>query len=449
MMVKKFKAGLNMQSLRKGLVMYSVVVFAVMFIAQAAILFSQPADADVIDTGFTCTGAAGSGASCNSIVPYNPIEGHMFGCYNKGSGFKCYQVPTNSIQGLPGCYLASNGTWGACGCNIAQCQAQCEQQYAGQPGHHTYTSICTNCGQKFTCGCDISVIPTVTPTPPTPTPTPQGCPSTQARFLVGDRGLVSSGNYNLNEIPPFHYSVLVNQDVNQFFQGNVTITGPFGTQSHNNGNTRNVPTPWNSGTYTLTARYNGEVCDTAQVSLFESHTPTPSPSPSVSPSPSPTATATPTVSPSPSPSPSPTPIPSNVTVTKTALNEGPVQIGSNVVFRIDIRNIGQTTVTAINFRDQYNSSRLDFRRIYLNNGNTVTNEFSIDENLGIIRHEDLTQDFGDLAPGATMTFFFEFRALVATNRTCNDVFIIPSGGKGEISARDCVEIKETPPPTDL
>lgn len=152
-------------------------------------------------------------------------------------------------------------------------------------------TICSG-GQFMDCGnCN--------PPPPTTVP-PEQCPSTQARFLVGGHGLVSSGTYQITEIPPFQYSVLINGDVNQRFQGNVSFSGPTGNANHSNGNTHDVPQPYQPGTYTLTASLsNGTVCDRASVTI--AGVPTTVPPTSVPPTDTPTVTPTSTNTPTPTP----------------------------------------------------------------------------------------------------------------------------------------------------
>lgn len=238
-----------------------------------------------------CSGACNSGSSCNGYG--TPPVGSMFGCYaNNSGGYGCYDVPTN--QGGSSCYKDANCNDRSCGCDINRCEAECLTENAGNPGYHTNTNICDNCGQEFTCGCYIpeSGTPTPTPTRPNITDTPQqGCPDTQARFRFNidgtDIGWVEDGSYNLNSVDLFNYAVFINRDTNQIFQGEVVLSGPFGTESNGNGNQRNVPTPWQVGTYNLTARYQGEVCDQVSVNLITTDTPTPTP----------TSTPTPTVTP--------------------------------------------------------------------------------------------------------------------------------------------------------
>ncbi|KXK26228.1 MAG: hypothetical protein TR69_WS6001001223 [candidate division WS6 bacterium OLB20] len=480
--------------LRKGLMAYSIVLLGGLFVAVASLLFAGSADAAIVDRGITCSGAGGSGASCN-VLGHPQNVNHMFGCYNFGSGFKCYEVPVEYVKpGLPGCYMDTSGNWHAsCGCNVSACEDACRAAHAGQPGTYTHPGTCSGCGQNFTCGCTIT--PTVTPPVSTP---PQGCPSTQARFLVGDSGLVQSGSFNIDEVPPFQYSVLINGDVNQKFQGNVRLTGPFGSREHNNGNTRDVPTPYQAGTYRLEARFNGELCDSAQVQLRNIQitnlqcweTGCNDAGKQCAPGSGLVCQNNRCVNPD---------YPNNsdckpdvelecwetgcsiqgnscadglecqndrcvnpqypnsetceavpgITLEKVAVNgSGPYNIGQTIPFRIVITNTGQTTYTAINFVDTYNTARLDLIRIVnLNNNQDVTGNFTVNRTLGRITANDLTSFMGDLGPGQTFRLRFDFRALTATSQTCNDVSIQPNGGDW-MDDEACVSVNQ-PPPTDL
>lgn len=286
-----------------------------------------------------CSGAPRSGAECNALG--TPPVGRMFGCYYDGNtttGYGCYDVPTNSNNGLPGCFLDTDGVWKNCNCDINQCVSTCEQVFAGQPGTHQYTDICGRnqaygCGQEFTCECYIPQN-TPTPTPPittttTPTPTvtitttPPTCPDTQARFRVvldgNDRGWNDQHPpAELSTIDTLQWAVFINQDTNQYFNGNITLSGPGGTQTFSNGAPQGVPTPWQVGTYNLSAVYNNQTCDSASFTIVQS--PTNTPTPSVTPSPTVT------------PSPSPTPIPDHITVSGSVvcLDDGRTLNGATI-----------------------------------------------------------------------------------------------------------------------
>lgn len=483
------------KQLRKGLIAYSVVLLAGLFVALSAVLFAGSSEALVVDRGISCSGAARSGAECN-VLGYPQNVNHMFGCYNKGAGFKCYEVPANSNEGLPGCFLDTDGQWKNCGCDIAACENACRNNNANNPGSHTQGWTCNGCGQNFLCGCTVS--PTIVPTTGTPTPPPQGCPSTQARFLVGNSGLVKSGQFQLTSVPPFEYSVLINGDVNQKFQGTVLLTTPNTSRTHNNGDTRQVPTPHVAGNYRLVASLNGEVCDTAEVRLINAeitnlqcwetgcndsdkqcapgsglscvnnrcvnpqYPNNPDCKPDVTLKCWETGCSTQgnvcenglsclnnrCVNPQYPENPTCEAVP-GITLDKMTPNgPGPYNVGQIVPFRITITNTGQTTYSVISFRDSWNTSRLDFIRIINNaNGNDVTSNFTINRTMGVVSSNDITTFLGDLGPGQSYNLRFEFRALAATNRTCNDVSIVPIGGN-QMTDDACVSINQ-PPPTDM
>jgi len=438
----------------KLLVFYSVIIFAILLIASVLIIQTR----EVQSTGVRCSGAGGSGAECNSLG-YPSQENHMWGCYDRGSGFFCESVPANSTQGLPNCFMNGAGQWLPCGCDIGACQQACIQQNAGRaPGHYLHYATCSGCGQNFTCGCDISSPPPTPTSTPQPTPSPT-CPSTQARFFVEGAGqLVNSGSYVIGQdVPKFEYSVLINMDTSQFFQGKVTLSGPFGNSAHNNGNTRSVPQPFQAGTYTLEARLqDGTLCDRATVSLtnrpietlqcFETgcndeNKQCASGSGLV-------CLNNRCVNPS---------FPENETcegipginISKVAVNgAGPYDIGQIVPFVIRINNTGQLPYSTLSFRDTFNHSKLQLVRI-LNEGNgqDISSYFTINNSLGTVSNNDLTVAFGDLQPNSSIGIRFEFRSLTASNWTCNDVFLVPND-QPEINAQACVAINN-PPPTDI
>jgi len=454
---------------KRVLIVYSIILMGLFFFAQIILLFANPVEAVVVNRNYPCSGAAGSGTECNALG-YPQNVNHMFGCYASGGGYSCFEVPANDNNGLPGCFLDTDGQWKNCGCDIAACENTCRANYANQPGFHVQGATCNNCGQHFTCGCNIA--PTETPTT-TPTNTPPTCPSTQARFTIGSRGLVSGGTYNIAELPPFQYSVLINGDVNQRFQGNVTLSGPFGSLTQPNGNTRDVPQPWTTGGYTLVARLtNGTECGRATVSFVAGDklctrcTPgqsdgnacetTTVPSNANCPSGYNQVTGNQTCASfqsnnqCPVVTVTPTP-PSGITIDKAVpAGSGPYQVGAEIRFRITITNTGQTTYTSVYFRDQYNQSRLDFLRIInAKNNQNITGSFNVNEQTGAISINDITTVLGDLAPGQNYQIDMYFTALAPTSTTCNDAFIIPEAGKPEMGDQACVSINQTPPPTDL
>ncbi len=111
-----------------------------------AIVFSMDVEA------YACSGSCESGSQCNAAG--TPAEGKMWSCRLVSGSYQCVQDPTN--DGGSRCYLSCNPYgWFPCGCDVSGCESRCENQYANSPGHHTRTEICSNCGQEFTCGCDI------------------------------------------------------------------------------------------------------------------------------------------------------------------------------------------------------------------------------------------------------------------------------------------------------
>jgi len=83
------------------------------------------------------------GVECNAYG--NPPEDKMASCI-KG---KCVYEEINARG--PSCWQG-----GYCGCNVQQCELDCLAKYKNYPdGHYTLTETCKNCGQEFTCGCDI------------------------------------------------------------------------------------------------------------------------------------------------------------------------------------------------------------------------------------------------------------------------------------------------------
>lgn len=91
-----------------------------------------------------CSSRCESGAECNQYG--NPSPGNMWSCWN----FQCVQEATNS--GGNSCYLDCTTGWGPCGCDISRCETNCKNNISpGESG--TYTMLCDNCAQKFTCSC--------------------------------------------------------------------------------------------------------------------------------------------------------------------------------------------------------------------------------------------------------------------------------------------------------
>ncbi|MBU0757604.1 MAG: carboxypeptidase-like regulatory domain-containing protein, partial [Nanoarchaeota archaeon] len=100
----------------------------------------------------TCTGSCESGSQCN--VYGNPNPGKVWSCKNTGSYYECIQTSADNCD-----YLDCSLGWRDCGCDVSGCEQRCESQYANQPGYHTRTEFCDDCGQKFTCDCYIQEVP--------------------------------------------------------------------------------------------------------------------------------------------------------------------------------------------------------------------------------------------------------------------------------------------------
>ncbi|MFQ5492807.1 MAG: hypothetical protein ACE5DX_01455 [Candidatus Dojkabacteria bacterium] len=493
--MNKLLLKINISKYRRGLVLYSILLLSGLIVATVALILFQPASAGQYNSGVHCSNEAYSGAECNSIG--NPREGHMWGCYDpngNGSTATCWEVNTNDVPFgyLGGCFYAGPGNWRPCECNITQCENNCRAQYANSaPGHYTRTEICSGCKQEFTCGCDIAATPT-----PTPTDTPVECPysSTQARVQqnasspwAGSINIVCGESFNVGS---FHNGT-------GQFAGDTTIRvfSPNGsTITLGNGQSYTTSNSW-PGLYRVevtTNGYNHPNCEgTASAICSEVITPTPTPTDTLTPTPTPTITVTPvgdrictrctarlddanvceqTTVPDTQSCPAgyndtqgglytcddfevgnqcPVAVPGIEVEKRVISGAGPYQIGETVRFRIVIGNTGQTTLSSINFTDEYNNSRLDFLRVVnAKNGQNITSGFSVNEGAGVISSFDLTNVLGDLQSGQNYRIDFLFRALAATNRTCNEVFVIPEGGKNDVDDRACVSI-ERPPITDL
>ncbi|MEM3373655.1 MAG: DUF4215 domain-containing protein [Candidatus Woesearchaeota archaeon] len=100
---------------------------------------------------FSCSGSCESGSECNAAG--DPSEGKMWSCRKVNGAFQCVQEEINA--GGSSCYLDCQSGWQPCGCDEQGCVERCLRDNAGKPGHHTRTEECSNCGQKFTCGCNI------------------------------------------------------------------------------------------------------------------------------------------------------------------------------------------------------------------------------------------------------------------------------------------------------
>ncbi len=137
------------------------------------------------------------------------------------------------------------------------------------------------------------------------------------------------------------------------------------------------------------------------------------------------------------------------TISKIApAGNGPYLSGQTVEFVVKITNIGEVTFAQVRFRDEYDASKLALMQIIAIDGSNVTAQFTVDPSLGVITHPDLTTFLGDLAPGASYSLVYKFRALQATSSTCNIAQAIPDGMPPK-SAQACVSIDVQSPRTDL
>jgi hypothetical protein len=123
---------------------------------------------------YYCSGSCESGAECNQYG--DPPPGKMWSCWSQ----TCSYEDVNS--GGSSCYLDCQTGWSPCGCDVSECEDRCMDTIGpGESG--TYTMLCDNCRQKFSCDCEkpgVSNTPTNTPTSTptsTPTNTPTGTPT--------------------------------------------------------------------------------------------------------------------------------------------------------------------------------------------------------------------------------------------------------------------------------
>ena len=119
---------------------------------------------------YYCSGSCESGAECNQYG--DPPPGKMWSCWSQ----TCSYEDVNS--GGSSCYLDCQTGWSPCGCDVSECEDRCMDTIGpGESG--TYTMLCDNCRQKFSCDCEkpgVSNTPTNTPTS-TPTSTPTNTPT--------------------------------------------------------------------------------------------------------------------------------------------------------------------------------------------------------------------------------------------------------------------------------
>ena len=157
------------------------------------------------------------------------------------------------------------------------------------------------------------------------------------------------------------------------------------------------------------------------------------------------------------PTPTPTPVGElDINIEKVVEADRVYRVGELVTFKITITNTGDTTLTEILFADEYQTNQLVFSRIlHGETGADITTEFTdsvlgnVDEDLGLIEHQDLTvvSGFGDLDPGDSLILDIEF---VVQDNTCNFARVTGSNENGQASddSQDCILIEEEQPETD-
>jgi len=135
------------------------------------------------------------------------------------------------------------------------------------------------------------------------------------------------------------------------------------------------------------------------------------------------------------------------TIEKVATNDdGPYDIGDLVNFRVTIRNTGETTLNNIAYRDVFDHRYLEFVSVRGTSpanpaGIDMTDSFtkSVSGNITTFTNPDITVQLGDLGVGQSIVFNYVFRARLANNRACNDVFA-SANGLPEEQARDCIGV---------
>jgi hypothetical protein len=83
---------------------------------------------------------------------------------------------------------------------------------------------------------------------------------------------------------------------------------------------------------------------------------------------------------------------------------GEPKVNDEVIFRIRVTNSGDTLLTRISLSDLYDASILEYVGADIGNGTNGTSGHD-----GIVSWEDITEDLGDLDPGASAEFHVVFR----------------------------------------
>jgi hypothetical protein len=163
---------------------------------------------------YYCSGSCESGAECNKYG--DPPPGKMWSCWSQ----TCSYEDVNS--GGSQCYLSCDPYgWYPCGCDMSACRNKCLQQIGpGESG--TYTMLCDNCGQKFSCDCEkpgVSNSPTPTNTP---TNTPTGTPSKTPTVTV-TKSVTPTVSKSITPTPTLPPTALISDEADMIVFGLIFI----------------------------------------------------------------------------------------------------------------------------------------------------------------------------------------------------------------------------------
>ncbi|MBI4448804.1 S8 family serine peptidase [Candidatus Woesearchaeota archaeon] len=133
-----------------------------------------------------------------------------------------------------------------------------------------------------------------------------------------------------------------------------------------------------------------------------------------------------------------------IVFSKTILTENPTNTSRNVIFRINISNLGSSNLTNITFRDTYDQAYLNFTT------SSITIENSSNSTGTLIVNEILDDNHGAgsvLQNGTSITFNITYRALrnnTNTTNVANITFRDASGNLSSIRRTADVEIRSIP-----
>jgi len=167
---------------------------------------------------YYCSGSCESGAECNQYG--DPPPGKMWSCWSQ----TCSYEDVNS--GGSKCYLSCNPYgWYPCGCDVSECEDRCMDTIGpGESG--TYTMLCDNCGQKFSCDCEkpgVSNTPTPSNTPTntptgTPTQTPTGTPS-RTPTITPSKSVTPTVSKSITPTPTLPPTALISDEADMIVFG--------------------------------------------------------------------------------------------------------------------------------------------------------------------------------------------------------------------------------------